>query len=113
MNTTDIIPEALYWASFNRFEFRIPGQAIIDICHSGPNDSDVAAWLDKVLQQVEMDNFPRKPTLGKIREELDEYGAWDDTELLDETMNWQRLLWLAAWDIFESDEPDCSEPFKS
>lgn len=105
-----INPSALYWASFNRFELRVSGQAVIDICHSGPNDAAVSAHLPLFRTQIELDRFRNRPTSDNVRDELREYGAWEDNELQCDTVNLSRLLWLAAWQIFESDEPDCSAP---
>ena len=113
MTTTEIQPEKLYWASRNAFEFRIPGAAILQICHPGPCDSDVAFWVDRVREQVEKDNFPNRPDAEAIRRDLAEYGAWDADELADDEQNWHRLLWIAAGDIADSDEPDCSEPVRN
>jgi hypothetical protein len=113
MKTTKIKPKSLYWASWNHFEFRIPGQAIIDICHSGPNDSDVAKWKDKILEQITKDDFANKPTKENIIKEIKEYGSWEDDELQNESDNWDRLIWLAAWNIFEEEKPDCSKPIKN
>ena len=39
-----------------------------------------------------------------LRDELDEYGAWDDDELSDHSQNLQRLLWLACGDIIDNVE---------
>lgn len=110
MKTITINPDSIYWASFNRFELRLPGQCIIDCSHSGQCDQDVAYWVPRVKRQVEKDNFPNKPTAEKIRTELKEYGAWDDDELNDEDQNWHRLVWLAACNVNEDDAPDCPEP---
>ena len=87
-----IKPNALYWASFNLFEMRIPGQAVLDCAHSGDCEADVRRWAPLIRQQVEADNFPNKPDPDKIRKELEEYGAWDETELADDEMNWIRLV---------------------
>lgn len=65
MKTTELDPSALYWASFNRFELRVPGQAVMDCAHQGECGSDVAAWIDRIKAQVEADNFPNKPTAEK------------------------------------------------
>jgi len=47
----------------------------------------------------------------KVREELREHGAWDDEQLADDSENWRRLVWIAAWNVADSDEePGCSEP---
>lgn len=113
MNTDQINSEYLYWASFNRFELRISGQAVIDCSHSGGCDDDVAHWAPKIASQIERDDFANKPTPEKIRAELKEYGAWDDEELADDEANFQRLVWIACGNIAESDEPDCSEPVKN
>ena len=34
-----------------------------------------------------------------LRDELREYGAWDDNELADHTANLERILWLACGQI--------------
>lgn len=108
----DLNPESLYWASFNRFELRLPGQCVLDCSHSGQCDSDVAAWIDRVQAQVETDGFTLKPTAELIRLELKEYGAWSPKELADDEQNWHRLVWIAAGNISEDENPDCSEPVK-
>lgn len=36
-----------------------------------------------------------------IRQELSEFGAWEDEELQDDEENWKRILWAAACDIAE------------
>lgn len=110
---TKIKPNRLYWASFNRFECRVSGQAVLDIARSGSNDAAVAANLPGFIAQVEKDNFPNKPTADKIREELREYGAWDSEELASDSDNLSRLLWIAAHNIAEEEKPDCSKPVSS
>jgi hypothetical protein len=109
----NINPSALYWASFNRFELRLPGQCVIDCSHSGPCDDDVAYWLG-----AEWEGTIRKPRLEipetitpeKLRAELQEYGAWEACELEDHDTNLARLVWIAACNIAEDDCPDCGEP---
>ncbi len=107
MKTTDSLkPNALYWWSSGsgRVELRMPGALVAEMSHSGDCDHDVSRWA----------NDPRivwhRGTAADIREELDEYGAWDADELVDEAANRRRLLWLAACDIREQDDPDCSAP---
>lgn len=109
----ELNPSALYWASFNRFEMRIPGEAVPACSHSGACDSDVAHWAPMILAQADRDNFKNRPTPDKIRAELKEYGAWDETELADDEANWRRICWLACGNISDTDEPDCSEPVRS
>jgi hypothetical protein len=110
MKISTIDPAALYWASFNRFELRLPGAAVLDCSHSGQCDADVAHWAPIVAAQVEADAFTNKPTPDKIRAELSEYGAWDAAELADDAANWLRLVWIAASNISDDDAPDCSQP---
>ena len=43
----------------------------------------------------------RKIAPDLIRQELKEYGAWEEEELADDDANWQRILWLGANDIVE------------
>lgn len=105
-------PTALYWASFNRFELRVSGEAVCAIAQPGPADSAVAKYAPQVRAQMEADNFPNRPTPEKIREELAEYGSWDAQELADDEANWRRLVWCAACNIAEDESPDCSEPAK-
>ena len=104
----DIQPEKLYWASFNRFELRLPGQCVLDCSHSGPCDADVNRWVDRVRAQVAADNFALSPNAENISAELAEYGAWDEEQLADDEQNWHRLVWIAANNIAEETEPDCT-----
>ncbi len=110
MKTDTINPSALYWASFNRFELRLPGQCVLDCSHSGQCDEDVAFWAPKVRAQCNADSFKNGPTADNVRAELKEYGAWDAEELSDDDANWRRLVWCAANNIAEDEAPDCSDP---
>lgn len=40
-------PAGLYWASFNCFELRLPGAAVVEICQSGDNGPAVDEWAAK------------------------------------------------------------------
>jgi hypothetical protein len=105
-------PKSLYWASFNRFELRIKGEAVIDCSQSGSVDHMVAFWTPLVQNQCRKDGSKNAPTPDTIRAELKEYGAWDKEELSDDEANWQRLVWIAACNINEEETPDCSKPIK-
>lgn len=94
---------ALYWASFNRFELRLPGEAVGDCSHSGQCDADVARWAPRITR-------PARCTVDALREELAEYGAWDAEELADDAANWRRIVWIAAGNISEEESLDCSRP---
>jgi len=110
MKTQNINPDAIYWATFNRFEIRLPGQCVLDCIHSGPCDSDVSRWAPKIREQVKADAFQRGPNPEAIRLELKEYAAWEPEELQDDDANFQRLVWIAAGNIKDDETPDCSEP---
>ena len=99
---TQLLPLALYWATFNRFELRLPGEAVNDIARSGSNDEAVAHWADKVRNE-----WPDRATPDAIRAELAEQGAWDETELADDAANWRRILWCAAHGIADDETQDC------
>jgi len=103
MKTETINPSSLYWASFNRFELRIPGSAVLGCSHSGQCDSDVAHHAPKIYR-------PASCTPMALRNELKEYGAWDENELGDDEANWGRIVWIAAGNIRDEDSPDCSDP---
>lgn len=99
----------LYWASFNCFELRIPGEAVSEIAQPGPADEAVAYWAKRIEQGKDIYGRLRT-TPEAIRSELSEYGAWDSEDLLDDDANWQRLVWIAACNIADEENPDCSEP---
>ncbi len=42
----------------------------------------------------------------ELRDELREYGAWDDTELADHDANLNRILWQAGCDIIDNYQAD-------
>jgi hypothetical protein len=37
---------------------------------------------------------------------LEEYGNWNEEELSDQKANINRLVWVLAWDIFDSENPN-------
>ena len=100
MKTDYLNPLALYWASFNRFELRLPGAAV-EAC--GDCAADVSAWSDQITR-------PANCTPDALRTELKETGAWGAAELADDAANWQRIIWIAAGNIAEEDKPDFTRP---
>jgi hypothetical protein len=82
------------YAYFNRFELKLFPQAVEDCYHQGDCLSDVQFWLDKIREINQIDDV-------KIKEELKEYGAWDDEELNDINKNWEKIIWLGAGNIQE------------
>jgi hypothetical protein len=65
--------------------------------HQGQCDDDVKALSNEPDIQSQL----AKLNPETVRNELREYGAWDEKELADHDQNLQRLLWLAAADITE------------
>ena len=87
-----------YSSSSGRIELNI-SQRVAEIgYHSGQCDRDLE-WIRKNEEHVERQLRKVDPEL--LREELREYGAWDDEELQDHDVNLTRLLWLACGDIVE------------
>lgn len=60
-------------------------------------DSDVESLVNNPKIRRQLDKIPAE----KIRAELKEYGAWDETELADHEENKRRVVWLAAGNITE------------
>jgi hypothetical protein len=83
------------YVTFNRFEIIITKKEAALMSHQGDCDADVSAALPRYRRQLE------KIGVDKIRDELREYGAWDEEQLADDTENMKRILWLAAGDIQE------------
>lgn len=69
-----------------------PAEAVRDCTGSGPADSAVAYWVDRL-------NFDGPAWL--IRDHLSGYGAWDSADLCDHSENLQRLFWVWCCDIAE------------
>jgi len=85
------------YALFNRFEIELTKRQAESVSHPGPCDNDVDILLQdkKIIRQLK--NIPDD----KLREELKEYGAWNDEELQDRKANEQRIIWIAGCDIIE------------
>ena len=86
-------------AYFERFTLEIEKEDAELCSHPGPCDDDVAALLEMPYIQKQLDTIPAQ----KIREELAEYGAWDETELQNIKDNHSRIVWIAAGNIIEED----------
>jgi hypothetical protein len=86
------------YATFDRFEIEMTRAQAESASHPGPCDSDVE-WL---LTIPKIKRSLAKINPDDIRAELREYGAWDDSELMDDAANLARIVWIAAGHI--SDE---------
>ncbi len=86
-----------FTTSSGRIELQMTKDQARGASHQGQCDDDVKALSEVpaiARQLVKID-----PAL--LRDELREYGAWDDDELQDHAQNLQRILWLAAGDIVD------------
>lgn len=85
--------------SSGRIELQMTRAQAVGASHPGQCDADVLALsrTPKIARQLARID----PAL--LREELREYGAWDDEELQDHQQNLQRILWILAGDIIEED----------
>jgi hypothetical protein len=86
-----------YIALFNRFEITLPEECASNCSHAGDCGPDVEAWLNDEEVRPELDKLDPQ----KLREELAEYGSWDDEQLADHEENLARILWIAAGNIRE------------
>jgi len=85
------------YASFNRFELQITRDQALTGSHQGSCDDDIKALL--TLPAIKRQFKKIDPE--KVKEELKEYGAWNDEELKDVDQNQARILWIACGDIRE------------
>lgn len=76
---------------------RLPRECVLQCSGQGAQDANVAHWMPRVDWVADAET---------IRKTLKQYGAWDAAELADNDANRTRMLWCAACDIAESDNPD-------
>lgn len=84
--------------SSGRIEIEMTMAQAESAAHPGQCDADVLALSNNRKIRRQLEALDRD----LVREELREYGAWDDEELADHAQNLQRLLWIAAGDIVEN-----------
>jgi len=84
-------------AIFERFDIEMTMEQARDCSHPGDCSQDVEELIDNpdIVKQIE------RIGANAIREELAEYGAWDDEELTSDAENVLRILWIAASNIVE------------
>lgn len=85
------------YAYFERFELQMTQQQAKSASHSGQCDADVTLLCrdQKIIRQLD------RIGADKIREELEEYGAWEEDQLKDDAANRHRIVWIAAGNIVE------------
>lgn len=70
----------------------------MECSHRGDCEEDVKWWLENDTKTKRaIYSIPAEA----LRDELAEYGAWDEEELKNDRENRERILWIAASDIRE------------
>lgn len=97
----------MWWCSSSgRIELNIAKEYVSIGYHQGQCDADIE-WLRKEIPEISKQLYQIDPAL--LRSELQEYGAWDDAELVDHNANLDRILWLACGDLFDSESYSVDE----
>jgi len=83
-------------AMFERFEIEMSMDQALSVSVPGQDAENAVNEVlrdPKIIAQLDAIGF------ASIRDELREYGAWDDDELADDADNQQRIIWIAGGDI--------------
>jgi hypothetical protein len=80
-----------------RIEIELTREQADSVFHPGPCDDDVAELRKAPAIADQLADIDA----ATLRDELAEYGAWDDDELADHDANLDRILWLLATDAAE------------
>jgi hypothetical protein len=99
--TTATLPDHVLWActSSGRIELALTMEDARSASHQGQCDDDVAALSQVPYVAAQVAQWDP----AAAREELAEYGAWDEADLADHGANVQRLLWLLAGSIIDEE----------
>ena len=88
----------MWWTtSSGSIELNITKAQAARAAHMGQCDADVFALSQEPVIRRQL----AKLGPDQVRDELREWGAWDEDELEGDAQNLQRLLWLACCDIAE------------
>lgn len=86
------------WTSGSgRIELSITAEQAMIGSHQGDCKSDI----DDLMELPEIKSQLEKLDVKTLKKELQEYGAWDDSELDDHDDNLCRILWIACGDILD------------
>ena len=89
-------------SSSGEIEILLTGKQIKSICTIGENDIAVT----EVSNSLKIQELMKRYTDEQLLSALKEMGRWNDNELRDRQENINRLVWMLAWDIFDSDNPN-------
>jgi len=87
------------FATFNRFELEMTLVQALSVSKGGPDATEkveVVLQDKKIAAQLDAIGFEN------IRDELKEYGAWNDDELTDDDANCTRIVCIAGGNIREA-----------
>lgn len=87
--------KAKYTYYYMLFSITLPLKAIYEMSGQGDKIEDVLFWKTRIK---------KRPDARLVKQELKEYGAWNESELQDDERNWERILWITACNIKEDDE---------
>ena len=88
----------MWWTtSSGSIELNITKAQAARAAHMGQCDADVFALSQEPVIRRQLAKLDQD----QVRDELRQWGSWDETELEDDAQNLQRLLWLACCDIAE------------
>jgi hypothetical protein len=85
-----------YTSNLGLIELNIPTE-VVETCYHAGNCSDDIAYIRRTNADIERQLQSVNQQV--LRDELAEYGAWDDAELADRDANLNRLLWLACGEL--------------
>ena len=92
----EIEAEPLECAIFERFDIEMTLEQAEDCSHPGECIHDLE---ELVVEDRHIEAQIKRIGPDKIREELADWGAWDDEELANDVENVLRILWIAAGNI--------------
>lgn len=85
---------------FERFEITM---TMSEACGVSLPGQDATPMVEELIILPSIGGQLDKIGVDKIREELREYGVWNDEELADDAENRLRILWIAGGSIIEED----------
>lgn len=83
-------------------EIELPLEIADQCSHPGDCSEDVKECAQLPEIKAQLDEIDPE----RLKEELDQYGAWNETELSNHQDNLERILWIAAGDIMEETTED-------
>lgn len=90
----------MWWStSSGKIELNITKKIANSCMHQGRCNDDVKAAMK--LPEIKRQLNKLNPEI--LKEELREYGAWDESELNNHADNLMRILWIASGDILENE----------